>query len=802
MFKCLVLGCLCALVAGLGACGTKPPQSMPSNGPSTSTFTDRNGNGRLDVYEDESRPRAERVANLLSKLSPAQKVSLVSGIGYAMDPKAAQKHKVPGAAGFTVPIESLGIPSIVLADGPAGARIWPDRDGTDQTFYATAFPIETVLSSSWDIDLLEDVGRAFGEELKEYGIDILLAPGMNIHRDPRGGRNFEYYSEDPLLSGRMAAAMVSGVQKMGVGATPKHYVANNQETNRYKVDTVVGERALREIYLRGFRIAIEESDPWAIMSAYNKVNGTSASQDESLMTTVLRDEWGFHGVVMTDWFAGMDDPVSQMNAGNELLMPGVAGADEQLLAALDSGDLSLEQLDRNVSIILDVVMRAPAWQGYAYSNKPDLAGNAAVARRAAAEGVVLLKNENNALPMSDSVKTAAVFGNQSYDFISGGTGSGDVNEAYTISLVEALEQRGVSVDPDLRGLYDEYLREYAASLPPKERFWEFTPPPPEQDLEDVLIERKAQSADIALITIGRNSGEFQDRPIEGDFYLTAAEKRLIQNVSSAFQSRGKQAIVILNIGNVVETHSWRDTADAIVVPWQGGQEAGNALVDVLTGDVNPSAKLPTTFPMDYEDTPTHQNFPGTRLSEDSEIVLGIFETYESEVKYEEGIYVGYRYYDTADKAVAYPFGYGLSYTTFDYHDITLSNDVMTGELVASVEVRNSGQTEGREVVQLYVSAPDARLDMPRKELRGFAKTAKLAPGESEELKFKLSAQDIASFDEARKAWVAAAGEYTVSIGASSRDLRGQAVFKLEREVLTETVIADLSPEKSLEELEL
>ncbi|MEK9655368.1 MAG: glycoside hydrolase family 3 N-terminal domain-containing protein [Halieaceae bacterium] len=778
----------------LGCDGQKDAEAPDAN---AGAFIDRNGNGVLDVYEDETQPRSERVADLISRLTLEQKIALVSGTGFAMGPEDSQGEKVPGAAGFTAPIEDLGIPSIVLADGPAGVRIWPNREGADQTFYATAFPIETALSSSWDLALLEEVGRAFGHELKEYGIDVLLAPGINIHRDPRGGRNFEYYSEDPLLNGQMAAAMVRGVQSEGVGATPKHYVANNQETNRYNVDTVVSERTLREIYLRGFQIAVQESNPWAIMSAYNRVNGVPASQDKALIETVLRDEWGFEGVVMTDWFAGMDDTVAQMNAGNELLMPGMPEGAAQLRAGLESGALSEARLDRNVGIILDVVMRSLAWQGYAYSDRPDLEGNAQIARRAAAQGTVLLKNDNGALPLGEGVKRAAVFGNQSYEFISGGAGSGDVNEAYTVSLVEGLESVGISVDAGLRGDYEGYLKAYKESLPEKERFWELVPPAPERVFDDAAIASQSQSADVALITIGRNSGEFQDRPVEGDFYLVEDELRLVERVSQAFHEQGKPVVVILNIGNVVETASWRDLPDAIVVPWQGGQEAGNAVADVLTGKVNPSGKLPTTFPMSYEETPTHDNFPGQRLSAETVTVMDLFDMWESQVDYEEGVYIGYRYYDSAEKDVAYPFGFGLSYSEFSYSDTV--GELQDEALTLSVRVTNSGSVAGREVVQLYVSAPEAGLHKPTKELRGFAKTAELAPGASEVITFTLDVQDLASFDPARRAWVSAAGEYRALVGASSRDIRGEVSFALAEDRIVESVVADLSPKKPLEE---
>jgi beta-glucosidase len=538
------------------------------------------------------------------------------------------------------------------------------------------------------------------------------------------------------------------------------------------------------------------------MSAYNQINGVPASQHRPLLTTVLRDEWDFDGVVMTDWFAGMDHPVAQMNAGNEMLMPGTPETTEQLLAAAGAGELSMAQLDRNVAYILDLVLRSSTSRGYVYSDKPDLEQSVRIARRSAAAGAVLLKNDDAALPLSGDQKKMAVFGNQSYDFISGGTGSGDVNEAYTVSLVQALEERGFDIDAELRAAYESHLADYEAGLPEKEGFWMLQPPAPEHELGAELIARKAESADVALITIGRKSGEFQDRPLAGDFYLTGAEKALVADVSKAFQSRGKLAVVILNIGNVIEMASWRYAPNAILVPWQGGQESGNAVVDLLLGDINPSGKLPTTFPLSYDDTPTAANFPGVATSDEVITLLGIFTAQPSRVDYVEGIYVGYRYYDTAGVAVAYPFGYGLSYTTFDYADASISADEFDEGVSLAVRVSNSGSVPGQEVVQLYLSAPSGALNKPAQELRGFAKTRLLAPGESQTLTFELGARDLSSFDDGRRAWIAAAGTYEARIGASSRDIRATLSFKLPEERVVETVIADLSPDAVLKEMEL
>jgi len=760
---------------------------------------DLNKNGQLEPYENSALPLEERLTDLLSRLTPAEKVQLVTGTGINLN-DIGGSSKVHGAAGSTHAIARLGIPAITLADGPAGLRITPIRPDDQKTYYATAFPIATVLSSSWDKNLVNQVGQAMGTEVKEYGVDLFLAPGMNLQYNPLGGRNFEYYAEDPLLSGQMAAAMVNGVESQGVGATIKHFAVNNAETSRMLLNSVVNERALREIYLRSFEIAVKEAQPWAVMSSYNKLNGVYTSQDSQLLTTLLRDEWGFDGLVMTDWFGG-DSARAQMKAGNDLIMPGRPHERDDIQAALDSGDLSMAQLDRNVKNILQIIFQSPAFAGYAYSDTPDLKAHAQIARTAAAEGVVLLKNDHGTLPLPSSLKSIAAFGNTSYDFLSGGTGSGDVNEAYTVSLVQGFANNNLQVDAELQQVYEQHLQAERAKQPKKRYFFELLPPLPELTPDLTLIQRKAKDNELAIITIGRNSGEFQDRKVAGDFDLTATEKQLIAMVSTAFHAEGKKVVLILNIGNVVETASWREQVDAIVLPWQGGQEAGNAVTDVLTGKVNPSGKLPVSFPLHYKDVPSSTFFPGEALSDEvvMDAYLNMPRGKHTQMKHQDGIYVGYRYYDSFAVPVAYPFGYGLSYTSFSYGQPKLSSASFNGELKISIEVKNTGKVAGKEVVQLYLTAPATSMDKPKKELKAFAKTSVLAPEQSEIVQFSLTADQLASYSEQAGRWVADAGTYQVLVAASSADVRQTASFNLATALQLPAVKVRLQPTAALTE---
>ncbi|MGC9085829.1 MAG: glycoside hydrolase family 3 C-terminal domain-containing protein [Thermoproteota archaeon] len=685
----------------------------------------------------------ERIDEIVSQMTLEEKAKIVVGIGVP--------PRVPGAAGETHSIERLGIPSVVLADGPAGLRINPIREGDSKTYHATAFPVEIMLASTWNKNILEAVGKAMGEEVREYGVDILLAPAMNIHRNPLCGRNFEYYSEDPFLSGEMAAAFVSGVQSQGVGACLKHFAANNQETNRVLIDTVVSERALREIYLKGFEIAVKKSKPWTIMSAYNKLNGKYCSQNEWLLTKVLREDWGFQGFVMTDWGAG-DNPVEQMKAGNDMIMPGRIDKVEKIINAVREGKLSEEVLNRNVKNILKVLINSPSFRRYKYSNIPDLNAHAKVAYDAGAEGVVLLKN-NEALPVNEDTKIA-LFGTGQIETIKGGTGSGDTHPKYVVSILEGMKERNLRIDKELAEIYSKYVsemrkkEEYKLKAPGLPRL-------PQDFLDEKQLERFAEVNDVAIVVISRISGEGYDRePEKGDFYLSDDEQNLIRRISQTFHKHKKKVAVVLNIGSPIEVYSWRDLVDGILLVWQAGQETGRIVADTIVGKITPSGKLPITFPKDYSDVPSW-NFPGEPKDNPQRVV------------YDEGIYIGYRYYDTFGVEPAYEFGFGLSYTAFEYKNLKVTT--FDNSIKVSFEITNTGNFPGKEVAQVYIRAPKGKLDKPFQELKGFYKTKLLNPGETERAEIEIDLRSLASFDG--EVWLVEKGEYEVRVGSSSRDIR-------------------------------
>lgn len=749
------------------------------------------------------------IDEVIKAMTPEEKALLLVGPGmpgYAglVPLEGEPDMRVLGAAGGTAAIPRLGIPETVVADGPAGLRIQPKRKNNPNSFYATAFPVGTLLASTWNPTLIEQVGTAIGEEVKEYGVDVLLAPALNIHRNPLNGRNFEYYSEDPLVAGKIAAAYVRGIQANGVGTSVKHFAANNQETNRLTVNAHVSERAMRELYLRGFEIAVKESSPWTIMSAYNKIDGTYASANKDLLTTILRNEWGYKGYVMTDWFGGypgfenilkegvVSDVPAQIAAGNDLIMPGMDAQRTLLVEAIKSGKADTTAINTSLKRILSYILETPTFKKYKYSNKPNLKAHAEITRSAAVEGMVLLKNEDKVLPYTNTAATVAVFGDTSYNFISGGTGSGDVNEAYTVSLIDGLTNAGYKIDVDLITAYTPFVKELVAKE--KKRRAEngglLAVPQrlPEMVLDKNMVAKKAKADAVAIITIGRGSGENEDRHIDNDFYLGQDEIQMINTVSEAFHAEGKKVVVILNIGGVMDTFSWKDKVDAILLAWQPGQEGGNSVADVLSGKVNPSGKLTMTFPVSYNDHASASNWLGTPVNN------------PTDVYYKEGIYVGYRYFDTFKIKPSYEFGFGGSYTSFDYSDIALSNTTFSNELTVTVTVKNTGKVAGKEIVQLYLTAPTALADKPNQELKGFAKTNELKPGESQKLTFTLKARDLASFINAQSAWVAEKGTYTIKVGASSKDIKLKKEFNVSSDITAEKVNATFDDPNGLRDL--
>mgnify|MGYP004683852553 CR=1 FL=1 len=723
--------------------------------------------------------REDNIAEVVAAMTPEEKCTLIiggraasfNGIGFT-------NTGVPGAAGVINGIPRLGIPTVVLADGPAGLRISPTREGDSRTFYCTGYPIATMLSSTWNLELVEEAGRNMGNEVLEYGVDILLAPGANIHRNPLCGRNFEYYSEDPLLSGKMAAAMINGIEENGVGTSLKHFAVNNQELNRLSNNAIVSERALREIYLKNFEIAVRESQPWTVMTSYNFINGEHAAESKRLLTDILRDEWGFEGAVMTDWNGGYDD-AAIVRAGNEMIQPGRDERYVNLLNAIHDGSLSMDDVDRAVTRILELVVRTPKFKGYKPSESPDLKAHAKVCKKVADEGVVLLKNNSAALPMSKD-NEIALFGVTSYDFIAGGTGSGNVNRPYVVDLMSGLSNVGFRLEPELDAFYKDYMKAEALRCAringdnkwfiDRERAIEVIP--------DELIAKAAANADDAVITIGRVFGEGKDRDYYHSYILSDREKELISKVSESFHKAGKKVTVILNVGGLVEVTSWQDKVDAIVLCWQPGQEGGNTVASVLCGEVNPSGHLPATISTEYALEPTAKNFPQVYADKpfnysyyrqllDRKLPLHTVRNIDY-TEYEEGIYVGYRYFNTfAPKAVAYPFGFGLSYTTFDFNDMTVESARDGWDV--TVTVTNSGKVSGKDVVQLYVRAPKGKLDKPERELKGFAKTPEIAPGESCAVTIHVPAGSLASYDEQTGSWVIEPGKYVFMASKDASD---------------------------------
>jgi beta-glucosidase len=749
------------------------------------------------------------VADVIKAMTLQEKVDLVigqgmflpgmafPGMGGGSEPTAAQK-RVLGAAGTTVSIPRLGIPAIVVCDGPSGTHAF--NSGKSRIYYATAWPTGTLLASSWDTAVLRKVGDAYGKEAKDFGIDVILGPGMNIHRNPLGGRNFEYYSEDPLITGTMASAIINGIQANGIGVSAKHFFANNNENNRNTVNVIMSERAMREIYLKGWQIMVKQSNPWTIMSSYNLVNGPYTSENPELLNTILREDLGFKGMIMTDWFSGKN-VVGQQKANNHLIMPGTPQQKTAILDAVKKGDLDEKTLDQNVTEILNLILLTPTFKGYKFTDAPPLKENAQISRWAATESMVLLKNDSKVLPLEKGT-AVAVFGNNALDLVAGGTGSGDVNRMYTIPLVEGLFRAGYSLNASVYSAYSDYVAAEQAKKPKRSLMEELmspTIPIVEMTASNDLIQKAATQSTVAIISIGRNAGEGNDRKVVDDYTLTEKEQTLIKNVSAAFHANNKKVVVVLNIGGVVDVAKWRDQVDGILLAWQPGLEGGNAMADIISGKVNPSGKLSTTFPLSYDDEISAKNFPGREIPGTEKTALFGQKSVDAEAIYEEGIYVGYRYYSSFGKKTAYPFGYGLSYTSFKFSDLKLSAPILNGSIQASITITNTGSVAGKEVAELYISAPTTKLDKPAAELKAFAKTSLLAPGASQTLSFNITVADLASFQTASSSWISDAGDYTVKIGTSEETFSSVG-FKLPKEVMVEKVHKVVVPKVAINEL--
>ena len=752
--------------------------------------------------------RADNIDEVLKAMTLEEKAKLlVGGANTFFGDQAAvggEADLVAGAAGTSPAIPRLGIPATVLTDGPAGVRIDPTRKGTDKTFYATAFPIGSCLASTWNTELVNQVGQAIGNETKEYRCDVILGPGMNLHRNPLCGRNFEYYSEDPLLTGRIAAAYINGVQSQGAGVSAKHFAVNSQETDRTSVDERLSQRAARELYLRGFEIAVRESNPWTIMASYNKINSEFSMGNHDLLTKILRDDWGFKGIVMTDWIGIREGlpTTREVQAGNDLMEPGQPAQTKEIVDGVNSGKLDIKDVDRNVRRMLEYIVKTPSFHKYPATNSPDFKAHAAITRQSAAEGIVLLKN-NGTLPWKGGIKTVALFGEKSYDFLSGGTGSGCVHPPYVVDMLQGLENAGIKSSPVLTDIYRKYIEfakvKFQAERHPAkwyQREYFGQQKYPEISISPIAINNEVSTADAAIITIGRQAGEGVDRDIDTEFNLIPEERALITDVCNAFHQAGKPVIVIINSGSVIETASWSGYPDAILCAWQPGMEGGNSIADLLTGKVNPSGKLTMTWPIAATDHASSKNFPGQidyysfkDMVANRRPIAG--HTYTN---HEEDIYVGYRYFDTFQKDVAYPFGFGLSYTTFE-----MTKPVVKAKgkdaVEVSITVKNTGSVAGKEVAQVYVQAPKGRLEKPVQELKGFAKTRSLQPGESQTLTIVIPVRDLASFDEAGSQWLTEAGTYTFRIGASSRDIQATASLKLNE--YTEKTSNALAPQQKL-----
>ena len=680
---------------------------------------------------------AEPLAAVVGGLSVAQKAALCLGSDFW----------------HTAPVSEAGIEAVMVADGPHGLRKQPERGevaGQFGSVPATCFPTASALGSSWDPELARQVGAAIGAEARAQGLAAVLGPGINIKRSPLCGRNFEYFSEDPHLAGLMGAAMVDGLQSQQVGGCVKHFAANNQETDRMRVSADVDERTLREIYLPAFEHVVTVARPWLVMCSYNKVNGVYASQHHWLLTEVLRGEWGFDGLVVSDWGA-VHDRVAALIAGLDLEMPPSLGfGDKAIIDAVAAGTLDEAVLDQAVTRVLGLVRRARRREPAAL----DAGAHHALARRAAAQSMVLLKNDG-VLPLADAPGlTVAVIGEFARNPRYQGAGSSQVSplrvDVPLDELAAALPQATLRFAAGYRA--GEHPPGPGQEPPPKPAG--DGEPPSDADLADEAV-RAAAGAGVVLAFLGLPPAEESEGFDRAHIDLPEAQTTLLARLAAA--APGTPIVVVLCNGGVVRTSTWDQTASAVLECWLAGQATGSALADVLTGAVNPSGRLAETIPLRLEDCPAQLNFPGE----------------EGHVRYGEGVFVGYRGYDATGRAVGYPFGHGLSYTSFGYRDlrVTQSGSADAGDLTVTVRcvVRNTGDRAGHEVVQVYVGDVAAAVARPPQELKAFAKIG-LEPGAEQEVTFVLTPRDLSYWSRRHRRWVLEPGEFRIGVGASSRDI--------------------------------
>jgi len=708
-------------------------------------------------YKNATLPTEKRVADLLPRMTLEEKATILSGSGWM------ESASIP----------RLGIPAIKMADGPLGVRSWAgssaitNASGNPVKVVATSFPSGVAMAATWDRDLVQREGQAIAQEVKALGRDMILGPTVNINRVPLWGRNFEGYGEDPYLSARMGVAYIKGVQSEGVIPSLKHFAANNEEFERHRIDAYVDERTLHEIYLPAFKAGVQEAGVWTVMSAYNKLNGIHCAEDPDLLTGILQKEFGFKGFVISDW-GSTYSTAPTVNAGMDLEMPGGApmqawlatgqpvaagnGAGwltaDKVLAEVKAGTITESTINENVTRILRVIFQSGLFDHpHPGGGEVDTPAQRAVALQGATEGIVLLKNSDALLPLDPhKIHSIAVIGPNAAVARTGGGGSSLVKPKYAIAPLDGIKERAGQSMKVTYALGVGMEREDPAQDTPEARA---------KSLNEAV--EAASKADVAVVVVGRYP------KLEGESFdvktmdLPTGQDDLIQAVEKA----NPHTIVVLNTGDPVTMTKWLDETPALLDMWYGGQEGGHALAAILFGDANPSGKLPVSLPKKFEDSPAAANYPGENLK----------------VNYAEGIYVGYRYYDTKNIAPAFPFGFGLSYTTFEYSDLKIVRASGFRPEV-SLKVKNTGSRHGAEVVQLYIHDGHSKIDRPIHELKRFDRV-ELQPGEEKTVYFELTRADLSYWSPETKTWTADPGTFEIQIGASSRDIRLRAPFELQ-----------------------